>query len=254
MTELASAVHEIRYRFGEHALLQGSRLAPVSAWPSGFSPVDGLSGIEGLPRGRLTLLTGPGSCGKLSLGLELAARASRDLAQAIVIDPARCFDPSSLASHDSDLDRTAVIRPPSADACGEAALTLARAGCGLLLLLLSSQVLGGAGAWLPALEGSASRSGTVVVAVAEEATPALAHASSFTLGLERSEWLYEAGAPSGLLASLRCLKNRVGAPGGSTEIAIHYGFAGKPTLVETHRPGFAGNPGKGDVEWRSAAV
>lgn len=246
MTEqLQNAIHAVQVRFGDQALLHGSRLPAVEAWPSGFEPVDRLSGIGGLPRGRLTLLTGPSTCGKLSLGLELLARASRGLSQIAVIDPARCFDPSSLAAHDADLDRVVVIRPPSADACGEAALMLARAGCGLVLLLLSGRVLAAAGSWLTALEGSASRSGTVLVAVAEEAPPALAHSSSFTLGLERADWLYEAGSPAGLRSSLRCLKNRVGAPGASA--AIEMWFWRPPPAAEV---GWE----RAEVEWRSAAV
>jgi hypothetical protein len=228
MTELANAIHSIQVRFGDQALLHGSRLPAVEAWRSGFEPVDRLSGIGGLPRGRLTLLTGPSTCGKLSIGLELLARASRDLSQAVVIDPARCFDPSALAARGADLDRVVAIRPPSADACGESALALARAGCGLVLLLLPGRVLAAADAWLPALEGSASRSGTVVVAVAEEAPPALAHASSYTLGLARTSWLLEAGSPAGLRSALRCLKNRVGAPGAAAEVEIRYGSANLP--------------------------
>ena len=256
---LRTAVHQIKVRFGDQALLQGSRLPGVSAWVSGLAAVDTLSGIGGLPRGRLTLLIGQGSCGKLSLGLELAARASRDLAQAIVVDPARCFDPSALAAHDADLERLVVIRPPSANACGEAALSLARAGCGLVLLLLSGRVLATADSWLPALEGSASRSGTVVVAVAEEAPLALAHASSFTLGLERTDWIFAAGAPAGVRTQLRCLKNRVGAPGPATEIDIHYPLiscgAGSDTSAGMVIPAGAGSDTseKEDL-WRSAAV
>ncbi|HEX6488341.1 MAG TPA: hypothetical protein VF137_05625, partial [Candidatus Dormibacteraeota bacterium] len=220
--ELATAVETIQRRFGDHALLRASRLPEVAAWRSGLELVDDLTGIDGLPSGRLTVLSGPGTCGKHSLGLELLARASRDLAQGVIVDPGRCFDAWTLAAHGADLENVVALRPPSADACGEAALALSRAGCELLLLLLPNRVLAGADSWLPALEGAAGRSGTVVVAVAEEVTRALAHSSSFTVGLERTGWVVAAGAPVGLRTRLRCLKNRVAAPGAEVEAEILY--------------------------------
>jgi len=220
--ELTAAVDTIQRRFGDHALLRGSRLPVVEAWTSGVAAVDRLGGIAGLPRGRLTLLTGAGTCGKLSLGFELLAHGSRELSQVVIVDPGRCFDPWTLAAHRADLDRVAVIRPADSDACGEAALALARAGCGLQLLLLPPRVLARSDPWLPALEGAAGRSGTVVIAVAEDAPPALAHASSFTLGVERTGWVVEAGEPVGLRARLSCLKNRVAAPGGEAEVEVLY--------------------------------
>lgn len=226
MSELDVAVDAVRMRFGEQALLRGSRLAAVEAWPSGVAAVDSLSGIGGLPRGRLTVLTGRGTCGKLSLAFEILAAATRDLAHAVAIDPARCFDAWTLAAHGAELDRLTVVRPPDAASCGEAALALARSGCGFLLLLLPAGLLGAADAWLPALESAAGRSGAVLVGVAEEVTPALAHAASFTLGLERTGWLEEAGEPVGLRAATGCLKNRVAAPGRTTELEIRYPLTG----------------------------
>lgn len=233
MPELELAVDAIRTRFGDQALFSGSRLAAVEAWPTGIGAVDRLSGISGLPRGRLTLLSGRGTCGKLSLALELLARGSRELSQVVAIDPARVFDASELAAHEADLDRVVCVRPPDAAACGEAALALARAGCGMLLLLLPGRLLAGCEHWLPTLEGAASRSGAVLLGVVEETTPALAHSSSLTFGLERLGWVVEAGTPNGLRASVRCLKNRVGGlPGTGSEIKVRYSRgSGEATVV-----------------------
>ena len=259
MPELATAVSEIRLRFGEQAVLRASRLAAIEPWPSGLEPVDRLSGIDGLPRGRLTVLSGHGTCGKLSVDLDLLARGSRELSQVVLVDPSLTFDPWTLAALGGDLERVLAIRPPAPDACGEAALALARAGCGLLVVLLPARVLAAAEAWLPSLEGAAGRSGSVVVAIAEDVPPALAHSSSFTLGLERVEWLVAAGEPVGLRARLRCLKNRVGVPGRETELEVRYPlnctFAGKGAISEPLLRTFAGKREEGSEEWqaRSAA-
>ena len=240
-------------------MLRASRLAAVEPWPSGLEPIDRLSGIGGLPRGRLNVLSGRGTCGKLSLGLNLLARGSRELSQVVIVDPSRSFDPWTLARLGGDLERVLAIRPPVSDACGEAALALARAGCGLLVLLLPARVLGAAEAWLPALEGAAGRSGTVAVAVAEDVPPALAHSSSLTLGLERTAWLVAGGEPVGVRVRLSCLKNRVAAPGGSAELELRYPIgpiAGNEPIAERFSGPIAGNERVVEAEeWlvRSAA-
>ena len=48
----------IHLRFGEHALAAVDRLPAVEGWPSGVGAVDRVTGIGGLPRGRVSLLTG----------------------------------------------------------------------------------------------------------------------------------------------------------------------------------------------------
>jgi hypothetical protein len=237
-------------------------VAAVTGWETGLGALDRLSGIGGLPRGRLTVLTGHGTCGKLSLGLEALARASRELAVTAVLDLGRVFDAWALSSHGADLERVVVVRPPDAGACGEAALALARAGCGLLLMLLPGRRLAGCEPWLPALEGAAARSGTVVVAVAEAGAPALAHSSSLTLGCERRSWVLEAGRPAGLRALVTCLKNRVGAPGGTVEVEVRYPLGVEPlaagAAVREVASGAvvreAVSAAEGEVAWRSAAV
>jgi recombination protein RecA len=249
--QLAIAVDSIQRRFGEHAVLRGSRLAAVASWPTGLEPVDRLSGIGGLPRGRLSVLSGHGTCGKLSLGLDLLARGSRELSQVVLVDPSRSFDPGTLVWLGGDLERVLAIRPPVSDACGEAALALARAGCGLLVVLLPARVLAAADSWLPALEGAAGRSGTVVVAIAEDVPPALAHSSSFTLGLERTGWVLADGEPVGVRTRLRCLKNRVGSPGREAEVEVGY-----PGLLPAWPGGGVRSTPEGGEAWqvRSAAV
>src|SRR4030081_2998262 len=83
--ELSVAIKSIRVRFGTQALTRAGELPPPQPWPSG-TPIDSLTGIGGLPRGRLTLLTGSGTCGKFTLALLLLAGATHEFAHAVVID------------------------------------------------------------------------------------------------------------------------------------------------------------------------
>jgi recombination protein RecA len=235
-SQLDNAISAIRVRFGSHALTRAAELPPPQPWSSG-TPLDRLTGIGGLPRGRLTLLTGSGTCGKLTLALATLAGATHEFAHAVVIDtrsgqgdsagralPGRrdkgespfSFDPWALLPFVPELASLTVVRLGS-DHAGEAAVALAKAGAGFLLLMGEVPE-----PWLGPLEAGANRSGTVLVGVVEAPGRAFAHASSLSLGFSRTDWIVERGQLVGLRTVARCLKNRVAPPIGETELEIRY--------------------------------
>lgn len=212
---LESAINSIRVRFGSQALTRAAELPPPQPWPSG-SPLDRLTGIGGIPRGRLTLFTGAGTCGKLTLALELLSRATHEFAHAVVIDGGG-FDPTSLASFSPEHGALTVVRAPALEVAGEATAMLARAGAGFILVMSDLPEH-----WLGPIESGANRSGTVLVGVVEEPCRALAHASSFSVAFTRSEWIWQRGLLTGLRLYARCTKNRVAPPLGETELEVRY--------------------------------
>jgi recombination protein RecA len=214
-SQLDNAISAIRVRFGSQALTRAAELPPPQPWSSG-TPLDRLTGIGGLPRGRLTLLTGIGTSGKLTLALALLASATHEFAHAVVIDNSSCFDPWPLLAFDPDLGSLTVVRLQS-DNAGEAATALARAGAGFLLLMGEIPE-----PWLGPLEAGANRSGTVLVGVVDAPGRAFAHASSLSLGFSRTNWVVESGQLVGLRTIARCLKNRVAPPLGESELEIRY--------------------------------
>src|SRR5438105_3476443 len=226
--ELESAIDSIRVRFGSHALTRAAELPPPQPWSSGTS-VDHLTGIDGLPRGRLALFTGSGTSGKLTLALALLASATRAFAHAVVIDGGG-FDPWTLTSFSPEPGALTVVRAPAPEIAGEAAAALARAGVGFLLLLSEIPEH-----WLGPLESGSNRSGTVIVGVVDTPSRALAHASSFSLGFSRSDWIWERGVLVGLRTSARCVKNRVAPPLAETELEIRYPLSAQPLTDYTPR-------------------
>ena len=108
-TQLDHAISAIRIRFGSQALTRAAEMPPPQPWPSN-TPLDQLSGIEGLPRGRLTLLTGSGTCGKLTLALAMLAAATHEFAHAVVIDNRSHFDPWALLPFVPELASLTVVR------------------------------------------------------------------------------------------------------------------------------------------------
>src|SRR5437879_167732 len=180
---LEVAIDSIRVRFGRQALTRAAELPPPQPWLSG-TPVDHLTGIGGLPRGRVALFTGSGTSGKLTLALALLASATHAFAHAVVIDGGG-FDPSTLTSFSPELGALTVVRAPAPEIAGDAAATLAKAGAGFLLLMSEIPEH-----WLGPLESGANRSGTVVVGVIDAPSRALAHASSFSIGRSLSTWTW----------------------------------------------------------------
>jgi len=219
---LDHAISSIRVRFGSQALTRAVELPPPQPWPS-RTPIDLLTGIGGLPHGRLTLLSGIGTCGKLTLGLALLAGATHEFAHTLVIDSARSFDPWMLLPFYPELSALTVVGAPTPEIAGEAAATLARAGSGFILLMGEVPEH-----WLGPLEAGANRSGTVLVGVVDSPSRAFAHASSLSLGFSRTEWVWDRGQLVGLKASARCVKNRVAPPLGETEMEIRYPLGTQP--------------------------
>ena len=204
-TQLDHAISAIRVRFGSQALTRAAELPPPQPWPS-CTPLDRLTGIRGLPRGRLTLLTGSGTCGKLSLALAILAAATHEFAHAVVIDNHMGFDPWALLPFDPDLSSLTVVRL-QAEPAGEAAAALAKAGAGFILLMGEVPE-----PWIGPLESGANRSGTVLLGVVDAPGRAFAHASSLSLGFSKAGWIEERGQLVGLRTYARCLKNRVAPP------------------------------------------
>jgi RecA/RadA recombinase len=214
-TQLDHAISAIRVRFGSQALTRAAQLPPPQPWPS-CTPLDRLTGIGGLPRGRLTLLTGGGTCGKLTLALAMLAGATHEFAHAVVIDNRASFDPWALLPFDPDLRSLTVVRLDSEPA-GEAAAALAKAGAGFILLMGEVPE-----PWLGPLEAGANRSGSVLVGVVDTPGRAFAHASSLSLGFSRTDWVFERDQLVGLRTIARCLKNRVAPPLEESELEIRY--------------------------------
>src|SRR5579872_778508 len=212
---LDHAIDSIRLRFGSQALTRAGQLPPPRPWRSG-TPIDRLTGIGGLPCGRLTLFTGSGTCGKLTVALSVLAQATHDFAHATVIDSGG-FDPWMLLPFSPELGALTVVSAPAPETAGEAAAALARAGTGFILLMGEIPEH-----WLGPLESGANRSGTVLVDVADSPGRPLAHASSFSVGFSRSDWWWDRGQLVGLRVFARCVKNRVAAPLGETELEICY--------------------------------
>lgn len=109
----------------------------VERHATGLPEIDALLG-GGFPRGRLSEIAGPASCGRTSLAHALLARTTARGELACVIDRADAFDPSSAAEGGVDLQRVLWARPPGLPEALRCTEHVLRAqGFGLVLLDLA---------------------------------------------------------------------------------------------------------------------
>src|SRR5262249_36681782 len=132
-------------------------------------------------------------------------------------DTSRQFDPWSMLPFDPDFGALTVITPPSTEAAGEAASSLARAGAGFILLMEEIPE-----PWLGPMEASTARSGAVGIGVIDEPSRAMRHASRLSLAFARTAWIKERGVLIGVRAGAHCWKNKLAPPVGETELEIRY--------------------------------
>ncbi len=132
--------------------------------PTGMAELDRLLG-GGFPRGRLSEIAGPGSCGRTSLALALLAEATRAGEIVAVADGADAFDPSSAQAAGVVLERVLWMRArqPREALRGAERLLEAR-GFGVVLLDLGAPGPRIATAsWLRLAQAAAATSTALVV-------------------------------------------------------------------------------------------
>lgn len=94
-------------------------IAPYPAWPqpflttvsTGFSSLDTMLGLGGIPQRHLTTLMGSGTSGMTSLAYTLIAQAQQQEYIGVFIDPSQTFDPQSAGHRGVDFDLLLLVRP-----------------------------------------------------------------------------------------------------------------------------------------------
>jgi recombination protein RecA len=119
------------------------------ALSTGFLSLDRALEIGGLPRGRITEIFGPPSCGKTALALQIVVHVQRSGGAAAWIDADHSLSPAFAAQLGADVSRMPVATPDSAEQAGEIARRFLASGA------LDLVVIDSAAALLPELETGA---------------------------------------------------------------------------------------------------
>lgn len=135
---LDTAIKNIRKQFGAGAVMvmSESRAADkVEVISTGSHDIDEITGVGGIPRGRITEIFGPESSGKSTLCLQIIAQAQQEGLLCSYIDAEQALDVDYASQLGIDVDRLLVSQPSSGEEALEIALTLISSGAvGLVIV------------------------------------------------------------------------------------------------------------------------
>ncbi len=245
---LLRAVLEVERRWGVRASgrLFAGRYAPPLGLATGLPDLDAATGFGGIPRGKLSEITGPRSSGRLTLGMRALAAAVADGGLAAYIDlPGELYPPVA-AAMGIDLRRLVVVRPIDIHGATHAAATLlASEGFEAVLLDVAGEnPRPNALARLAHLSGRGATACIFVTQRGEDfgrgrvgsgsGSTGLHFYSSLRLGVARRGWLWHEGpmgrAPVGMQLLVRVLKTRSAA--GVGELVVDCPFIGRQVGAE----------------------
>jgi recombination protein RecA len=238
---LQMLIAAIRKRWGNSAARLGTERADLPVIPTGFSQLDDVLKIGGIPRGRLTELLGSPTSGATTIALTLIASAQARGDVAGYIDLSRTFDAEYAAIIGVDLPSLLVARPPNAaDALELIHALIASHGVGVLVIdslalfqmqQRDSSLLAQA---LRVLPGPLAASPCALVALTPLPYKAdmlralafggsiLAHAAAIRLHVARESWRYVDQAGVGYTARVTILKHRLAPPDGEAQVLISF--------------------------------
>ena len=216
-TALRHAVRKIEQRWGLHAAGRLFGISPPEAGlATGIPALDRATGFDGIPRGRVSELTGPPGSGALTLGLRALATALDHGGLAAYVDLPGTFAPTAGAALGLDLSRLVLVRPPDADTALHATATLLRSNAFEALLLDLEAARPRANRWshLADLAGRGAAGLVVVTASAGRRVTGLPYLASLRLGVACRGWRWQPSrltqVPIGLTLEVRVLKSRSG--------------------------------------------
>lgn len=207
--------------------------------PTGFAALD--NALEGgIPRGRVTQLSGAPTSGATSIGLKMAAAAQQDLAAEVVyIDNERSFDPHFAGQCGIKLDQFTLARPTN-DQQALAMLAEFGAGGGVTLVVFDSPLhlssdsrleaalasslnrlalpLAGAGCAVVLLTQFPSWASSAAADYPRHA--ALAHQVWLRLLIRRQRWLFQRRDVRGYQTQIAILKNKGGPAGKRVRVRV----------------------------------
>jgi recombination protein RecA len=241
--KLEMAVTAIHRRFGPNALRrmrsQGDEEAlcerGVPHIPTGFSSLDKLLRIGGLPKGKIVELVGQTTSGKTTLALKFLARAQQGDRTVGYIDQARYFDPDYAYRCGLDLSHLIVGTPYDVTEALAMIEALVKEG-GLAALVLdtvdffwadppSAQSLN---ASLGRIVAPLAHAGTILLFLHDPLSgemrglDVIRHYASMRLEIVREDWLRQRGDVRGYKARIEIGKSRFGPSGGAASIEIKF--------------------------------
>ncbi len=136
---IKNAVSQIEKQFGKGAIMQlgGGAKIEVPVISTGCLSLDIITGVGGLPRGRVVEIYGPEASGKTTLALQAVAEAQKAGGQAAFIDAEHALDPTYAQKLGVKIDELYIAQPDYGEQALEIAEILVRSG-GVDIIVIDS--------------------------------------------------------------------------------------------------------------------
>lgn len=256
----SDALAIIKKQFGAGALMplsQSAAAEPVEAISTGCTAIDQLTGVGGLPKGRITEIFGTESGGKSTLCLQCVAQCQKTGGKCAYIDVEQALDPEYAKALGVDIDTLYVAQPSSGEEALEIALAVIESKAVSLVIIdsvaaltpraelegevgqptmgLQARLMGSA---LRKLTAAVARTHTALVFINQlrdklnvmwgnpETTPggrALKFYASLRLDVRRSSQIKKGDVIIGANTKVKTAKNKMAAPFRTCEVELIYG-------------------------------
>lgn len=228
--KLDTVVARLQLQYGPRAVRKAAPTAePVARLATTFPALDAaLSG--GLPRGRITEITGPATSGKVTLAAKALAAAQQEREALVAwLDLGRTCDPDYLHRCGIYLDRLLVVRPRGGADAVAIALHLVESRTLAAVVFDSTTdlrqtdqtIVTGA---LERLAVAVTQTPTAVIFLSEPSAESrtLAHVATVRLVLRRERWLTLGQDVRGYEGQVAILKHKLGQAGAVVPIRITF--------------------------------
>ena len=137
---LDAAIKDIRKSYGAgsiRVLSDHSAAEPVEVIGTRNDAINEITGIGGIPRGRITEIYGPEAGGKTTLALQIIAQAQQNGGTAAFIDAEHALDPDYARALGVNIDTLLMSQPDDGESALEIVLTLVKSG-GIMVVVVDS--------------------------------------------------------------------------------------------------------------------
>ena len=239
--KLETTIAALQDRWGSKAVgrLPAGRTKAIPHVPTGFPALDEALVIGGLPRGRISEISGIPSSGMATIALRIVASAQAQKSMAIYIDLEQNFDPGYAARCGLALEQLVLVRPYDVAQAlaitqdfilvAEGNLLIFDASSNLLVEPRSVQALT---TTLGRLISPLSRTQCLLLfltSLPANSSPAraddpvnvaLAHFATIRLFIQRERWVYRQRDIDGYQAQVLVVKNKLGPAGRKISITV----------------------------------
>ncbi len=239
--KLETTIAALQDRWGSKAVgrLPAGRTKAIPHVPTGFPALDEALVVGGLPRGRISEISGIPSSGMATIALRIVASAQAQKSMAIYIDLEQNFDPGYAARCGLALEQLVLVRPYDVAQAlaitqdfilvAEGNLLIFDASSNLLVEPRSVQALT---TTLGRLISPLSRTQCLLLfltSLPANSSPAraddpvnvaLAHFATIRLFIQRERWVYRQRDIDGYQAQVLVVKNKLGPAGRKISITV----------------------------------